>query len=140
MIFFFRLTINGSNFGNTTGTVSFRDADDGGASFIDALASQIVSWNDTEIVVEVPSNAGTGVVRVTHATDTTFADSSVLTITHSETNVTSGGNAYQVQHVNDNGSGGYTWEMFTDFFDDTEQPGARVAFEQALDCTFRWVA
>ena len=126
------LTITGSGFGATKGTVSFANADDGGGTFIDALDSE-VTWSDTSISVEVPADAGTGGVKVTHATDATDATSAVLTITHAEQNVITGGTAYQVQHVNDNGSGGYTWEMFTDFFDDTEHSGAKAAFEAALD-------
>ncbi len=130
-----QLTITGSDFGNTAGTVSFSDADDGGGSFIDALASEIVSWNNTSIVVEVPASAGTGLVRVTHNSDATSA-TFPLTISHAEINVippmgnTGFGNAYQVQHINDNGSGGYTWEMFTDFFNDT---AAKSDFEWAID-------
>ncbi|WP_303318928.1 T9SS type A sorting domain-containing protein [Flavivirga abyssicola] len=123
------LSITGSGFGANKGTVSFANADDGGATFIDALDSE-VTWSDTSIVVEVPANAGTGQVRVMHASDGTSATSTVLTITHAEQNVVSGGNSYQVQHVNDNGSGGYTWEMFTDFFNNTD---ARAAFENTID-------
>lgn len=126
------LTITGSGFGATKGTVSFANADDGGGTFIDALDSE-VTWSNTSISVDVPATAGTGAVRVTHATDATDATSAVLTITHAEQNVISGGTAYQIQHVNDNGSGGYTWEMFTDFFNDTEHSGAKAAFEAALD-------
>ncbi|WP_142784274.1 T9SS type A sorting domain-containing protein [Changchengzhania lutea] len=126
-----QLTISGSDFGNTKGKVSFRDADDGGASFIEALDSQVLSWNNTTIVVEVPSRAGTGEVRVIHATDATFDDSSqILTVTHSEINVIDGGIAYPTQHVNENGSGGYTWQMFTDFDANTD---AKNAFNRALD-------
>lgn len=41
--------IKGTGFGTDKGTVGFRYANDGGASFYDALASEIVSWNDTAI-------------------------------------------------------------------------------------------
>ncbi|GAA4966045.1 hypothetical protein GCM10023315_14040 [Algibacter aquimarinus] len=138
-----QLTITGSGFGATPGTIGFKNADDGGATLTSEimaprsptpLPSQIIQWDDNTIIVEVPSNAGTGTVTVFHNSDTTMAESSqTLTVTHAEINVISGGNAYQVQHVNDNGSGGYTWEMFTDFFNDTEFPGARAAFERVID-------
>ncbi|MFD1161558.1 T9SS type A sorting domain-containing protein [Hwangdonia seohaensis] len=140
------LTITGTGFGTAKGTIGFPNADDGGATLTSELlapdnspapipiASQIITWNDTTIEVEVPTEAGTGPVTVFHNSNATQATSSqTLTVTHAELNVVSAGNAYQVQHVNDNGSGGYTWEMFTDFFNDTEHPGAKAAFEAALD-------
>lgn len=138
-----QLTITGSGFGLVQGTIGFKNADDGGTTLTSEimapntptpLDSQIISWNDTTIIVEVPGNAGTGTVTVFHDSDTTSAESGqTLTITHAEQNVITGGNAYQVQHVNDNTSGGYTWEMFTDFFNDSEHPGAKAAFETALE-------
>ncbi|OYX24625.1 MAG: hypothetical protein B7Z06_08760, partial [Flavobacteriales bacterium 32-35-8] len=131
------LTINGSGFGSS-GTVSFADADDGGDSFIEALSTQIVSWSDTAIQVEIPSGAGTGKVRVNGASTFTSADD--LTIEYAETNVEfdpdgSGAQlarAYNVQHYGQSNNG-YTWSMQTDFFNDTEHPGARAAFERAFD-------
>lgn len=142
------LTITGSNFGTNQGKVKFRDANNGGASFTDALDSQVRVWNDNEIVVEVPSRAGTGTIRVENSSGELSPASSVLTILYSESNVESdpddrsgfGGlngpqprTAYQVQHINQNNSGGMTWEMQTDFFNDTEFPGAKGAVMRALD-------
>ena len=144
------LTISGSGFGSTQGKVGFSNADDGGATFIDALDTQVLTWSDTSITVEIPSEAGTGTIRVTHD-DTTFGVSAAtLTITYAELNVTFdpddetgqmppgpngplGFYAYQTRHINENASGGYTWEMQTDFFNDTEFPGAKADFETALD-------
>ncbi len=138
-----RLTITGSGFGSEKGTIGFKNADDGGVTLTTEimspsvptpLVSEIISWNDNTIVVEVPGNAGTGTVTVFHNSDNTSGESSeTLSITYAEQNIISGGNSYQVQHINDNGSGGYTWEMYTDFFNDTEHPGAKAAFEKALD-------
>ena len=138
------LTISGSGFGasqGASGKVSFANADDGGATFTDALGTQVLTWSDTEITVEIPSQAGTGKVRVTND-DTTTGDSAAdLTITYAQLNAVSdfysvGGAtdyAYETRHINENGSGGYTWEMHTPFFDDSEEPGAKAAFESALD-------
>ncbi|WP_198513439.1 T9SS type A sorting domain-containing protein [Confluentibacter lentus] len=139
------LTINGSGFGASPGTVSFADADDGGASFMDALTTQIVSWSNTTIQVEIPSGAGTGKVRVNGVSTFTSADD--LTIEYSETNVeydpdddtedtppgTNGPlerRAYNVQHIGGNAG---LWRMQTDFFNDTEHPGAKAAFERAIE-------
>ena len=125
------LTITGFGFGEVIGTVGFRDANDGGVSFIDALDSQIVSWNDTQIVVKVPRRAGTGNFRVTHNSDGTFGFySQVLTIPYAIINFETGGNAYISQHYDENGSGGYTWKMFTGF--DSNTP-ANESFVRALD-------
>ncbi|MFH4963563.1 T9SS type A sorting domain-containing protein [Gaetbulibacter sp. M235] len=134
-----QLTINGSGFGSS-GKVSFPDANNGGFLFTDALASQIVSWSDTQIVVEVPSDAGTGKFRVTNddsPTPLSRVASTDLTISYSESNIEydpgTGLQAYPLQHYDENGNGGYEWEMQTDFFNDTEHPGAKASFERAMD-------
>ncbi|GAL69632.1 IPT/TIG domain-containing protein [Jejuia pallidilutea] len=80
------LTITGSGFGNTQGKVEFRNADDGGGTLIAALDSQVVSWNDSQIIVEVPSFAGTGTIRVVDSNGDASPLSSVLTVLYSEAN------------------------------------------------------
>ncbi len=144
------LTISGLGFGGTKGKVGFSNADDGGATFVDALDSQVLTWSDTQITVEIPSSAGTGTIRVTHDDMTTGVSATTLTISYAQLNVPLdpddetgqmppglngplGLYAYQTRHVNDNASGGYTWELQTDFFNDSEFPGAKAAFETALD-------
>ena len=82
------LTITGSGFGdfiinNNHGYVSFKDADSGGSRWLSCLKSQIVSWSDTEIKVEVPSDSGSGSFRVTTADNTNFESSQLLTIPYS---------------------------------------------------------
>ncbi|WP_396602843.1 IPT/TIG domain-containing protein [Algibacter sp. R77976] len=72
------LTINGSNFGTIKGNVGFRNADNGGKSFIYALDAQVLSWEDTKITVEVPSEAGTGEIRITHNDGSNFTSSNTL--------------------------------------------------------------
>lgn len=126
------LTIDGlAGFGAVKGTVGFRDANDGGVSFIDALDSQIVSWTDTQIKVKVPKRAGSGNIRVIHNSDGNFGFSSqVLTIPYAIINVESGGNAFISQHYNENGIGGYTWKMFTGF--DSNTP-ANESFIRAFE-------
>ena len=119
------LTINGSNFGATKGKVGFSMADDGGVSFIEAIDTQVLSWSDTQIIVEVPSGAGTGPIQVTDSANDSAVSSTVLTVSFSEINIVSnqapsGPNsgmdvAYSTRHMDDNNSGGYTWQMFTGF-------------------------
>lgn len=139
------LTINGTDFGTTQGKVGFSDADLGGNdNYVDALNTQVTEWTNTQIKVEIPSGAGTGKIRVTHDDTNTIESATEITITYAETNVVyddddSGPNepkAYPVQHIGANGSGGYTWEMETNFFNDTEFAGAKAAFERAFD---NWV-
>ena len=62
--FFCILTINGSGFGatSTPSLITFKNADDGGATTISPIADQIVSWSNTQIQVKVPSKAGTGLL------------------------------------------------------------------------------
>ena len=64
------LTINGSGFGTTKGIVRFKNADTAGSTTIDALETQITSWTDTKIQVEVPGKAGSGDIEVEASTGT----------------------------------------------------------------------
>jgi hypothetical protein len=146
----------GTDFGATKGKVAFSNADDGGATFIDALDSQ-VTWSTTFITVEVPAEAGTGRIRVTNADSSSRISDIDLTITYAESNVvydeddrpndmppTNGPlepKAYQIQHINENGSGGYTFQMHTDFNANTL---AKESFERAFEkwrCTTKinWI-
>lgn len=144
------LTISGSGFGINKGKVGFSNADDGGDTFVFALDSQVLTWEVDEITVEIPTDAGTGPILVQDDTGANGFSNSDLIITYSETNaifdpdddsdnMPSGVNgplglyAYPVRHVSDNGNGGYTWQMETNFFNDVEFSGAKGDFENALD-------
>ena len=130
------LTINGSGFGATqsTSVVSFSNADDGGGTYIQPAPSQYVSWSDTQIKVKVPTKtsssgtAGTGNIQVTVGGSTGTSGSS-LTISYAELNVISSGIVYQTDHINGNGTGGYTWQMFTGF---DANANAKAAFTRAF--------
>jgi hypothetical protein len=130
------ITINGSGFGATAGTVQFANADDGGATFISALSTQIVSWNDSQIVVEVPDEAGTGQIQVLNSGSGSHTSAATLTIDYALINVSSDALssgtfvAYRTQHVDDNGSGGYTFQEHTDFAADSDPSGE---FESSID-------
>lgn len=129
------LSINGTGFGTGIGKVEFSNADDGGGTLIEPLATQLISWSDTLIEVEVPAEVGTGVVRVTHQFNGTL-DEANLSIPFSQTNVVSddlsSGTfiAYQTQHINLNLVGGYTWQMQTGFNINT---AAKESFIRAFD-------
>lgn len=103
------LTINGSGFGATKQNIGFADANDGGGTFVFALASQILSWNDSQITVLIPTRAGTGPIAIINSAGTAiiFQSSSNLNITYSQLNAnfdpddtgtTYGTHAYITQH------------------------------------------
>lgn len=118
-----QLTINGTGFGATqgSGVVEFSNADDGGATIsIQPLATEYISWSDGQIVVEVPSDAGTGNFEVIPDGDIAGTSPSSLTVSWAQLNVisdlASGTDvSYQTQHVDDNTLGGYTWTYNTSF-------------------------
>ncbi len=110
------LTIDGVGFGTAMGTVLFSDANSGGSSYFTALDTQVISWSDTQILVEVPSRAGTGTFRVVTSIGAFANSAAPLQIPYSEINFTTSGFAYPTQHVDDNGNGGYIWSMYTTFF------------------------
>lgn len=150
------VTITGSGFGtgpSATNFVEFRNADDGGATFIQPHSSQYVSWTNTQIQVRVPTRtngsgtAGTGQVRVTVASSNSLS-AQTLNITHGQLNVifpgspvTSTSVVYNTRHVNDNTAGGITWQMFTGF---DGNAAAKASFLRAIKtwtCTtyINWV-
>lgn len=128
------ITITGTGFGSVTGAVGFSNSDFGGFAFSDALESQIMSWSDTEIQVQVPDFAGTGEIRITREDATVITSSEELTIDYAhinaEVDVGLGQIAYPTQHVDTDGEGGYTWQMYTDFKNVT---GAEDAFNRAAE-------
>lgn len=65
------LTISGSGFGNQQGTVGFLTPDDGGRSYTHTYYN-IKSWTDTKIIVTVPSDAGSGRIKLKLPNQTTI--------------------------------------------------------------------
>lgn len=128
------LTISGSGFGSVKGSVGFRNADNGGSSFINAAESEVLTWSDNQITVHVPTDGGTGNIRVIDAEGGITESSAILTIRSSQINVTSNsGDVFQLQHYDDNSLGGYTLELESRFFNDSDNQGARADFEKAVE-------
>jgi hypothetical protein len=133
------LTISGSGFGTTrgTGTVEFRNADDGGTTFVQPQPADYVSWTDTQIQVRVPSYsttgspAGSGTVRVTTGGGLQTTSGAALTIPYAASNVQAQNTQTIVRpnHVNQNGEGGYTFRFEKGFADNQ---AASAAFQRAL--------
>jgi hypothetical protein len=121
------LTINGSGFGTTTGSVRFKNGDDGGATYMTADAADITSWSDTEIKIKAPSinaslkGAATGTIQVLTAANETVTSTSELTVTFSYTNVLYSGTKYSPKLSNDNGTGGLTFTLSTSICNTSDQ-------------------
>ncbi|HYF03713.1 MAG TPA: PKD domain-containing protein, partial [Patescibacteria group bacterium] len=127
---FTTLTINGSDFGNTVGTVEFRNADNGGTSYVPAPANHIQSWTNTQIRVWVPMEAGTGTIRITNSAGEQGVSTSILTIPYSHLNVTAqNGTRSVIDLVDSNTTGGYTFTMNSAFASNTS---AADAYRRAL--------
>lgn len=140
------LTITGTGFGASQGTsiVEFKNADDGGATYIQPHASQYLSWNNTQIVVQVPSRttsgtlttsgtAGTGVIRITTASGATVS-AQTLTVNYGHlnayySNTLTPQQIFNTRHVDLNGLNGITWQMFTGF---DALPAPKAAFQRAF--------
>ena len=122
------LTINGSNFGTNMGTVSFRDANSGGSSYYSTLDSQIISWSDSQIQVEVPWRAGTGTIRVTNSSAQSGTSTAALTIPYSLVNASTGTADFRATLPDDNGNGGFTFLYHTEF----DNSAAKTYFEEAF--------
>lgn len=126
------LTITGTGFGtggpNATMYVEFRNADDGGATYIQPLASEYISWSTTQIIVRIPTDAGTGTFRVRNG-GSTYNSATSLNVPYDLMNVISGGIAYKTDHINKT-AGGYVWQMFTGF--DANAP-AKASFTRSLE-------
>jgi hypothetical protein len=84
------ITITGTNFNSPQGTgfVAFRDADAGGASFLAPIASDYISWTNTQIVVKVPTSAGTGTIAVVNSDPASVVSSTSLTVPYNLINAT----------------------------------------------------
>lgn len=122
------LTITGINFGTTQGTVGFSNSNDGGASHVSAADSEIVSWSDTEIQVEIPYFAGTGSILVTNSDGESTEPNVDLSITYSHLNAVGSTAVYPSVLQDDNGNGGYTFQYHTDF----DTSSAKTYFEEAF--------
>jgi len=127
------LTINGSGFGTSKGTVGFSDADYGGSIYTNALDNQVLSWTDSQIQVEIPEIAGTGTFKVNTVSNGSIISSTNLTVDFAQINMTydlgSGPVDYPTQHVDLDGEGGITFTINQDFYNSA----AMQPFQRAMD-------
>jgi hypothetical protein len=138
------LTINGSGFGSTpsgSAAVFFDNPDDGtgGTPYSVAYNSPfIVSWADNQIVIRVPTKAGTGSFGVIDAAGNQVTASTPLNVLYSIiTSIPPSAPSYvkEVNNINANGSGGYTVVYSTNTAGggvDLNASGAKTTFQRAL--------
>lgn len=142
------LSISGANFGTDLGIVRFQNADDGGATTIEALETNIESWTDTEITIKVPSGAGSGAVEVetsagvTHTITGLEITHNYITGSYSDATIRDGKEVeYPIHHISDHNAneatstgnfenGAYLFNYHTDFDSNT---AAVSAFESGFD-------
>lgn len=131
------LTIRGQHFGVTrgTGSVQFRNADNGGADFIQASETDYIVWSDDEIQVRVPgknsanNTPGSGEIRVTTSRDTSVTSAQRFIIPFAASQVMYEQKTFMPRLVDANGEGGYTFYFNQDF---AQNQPARAAFTRAL--------
>jgi PKD repeat protein len=131
------LTINGSNFGfaRGSGKVGFKDANFGdGRYYYSPTQNSYKSWSNSKIEVYVPNRAGTGKVEVVNAGGDKGESTKDLEIEWSHTNLIYPLNGdtsfYEIDHVNDNAAGGYTWQLHPNFARNT---AAVASFTRSLE-------
>jgi len=133
------LTIDGDSFGPNRGSgfVEFRNADDGGATRVQARPADYLTWTDTRIQVRVPSAsstghpAGSGTVRVTTTGQVTAESAASLTVVYALTNVesTDGTLLQRPNHIALNPGGGITFRFGPNFAANT---ATTAAWQRAL--------
>ncbi len=131
------LNITGNNFGATQGTIFYRNADNGGGSWISSgVSSDNVSWSNTSVVNKIAQAAGTGFVRVQTAGGTNFDSNTSLTVPYSHLCINSdffnwgSSNRNKILLVNKNNAGGYTLKLSTSFNGNQNRV---ESFERALE-------
>ena len=132
------LTIRGTGFGSSrgTGSVQFRNADDGGASFIDISDVDYIFWTDNEIQVRIPgknsnnNTPGSGDFEVTNSSELAVTSTQKLVIEYAVSQVIYEDAYYSPRLVNANESGGYTFQFSANM--DQNAP-AKTAFTRALN-------
>ncbi|WP_276498535.1 T9SS type A sorting domain-containing protein [Pontibacter litorisediminis] len=110
------LTINGTGFGSSrgNGSVEFRNADDGGQTFVKPLPTEYISWTNTQIKMYIPSvmqdegTAGSGPIRVTTSDGSSFTSVGGITLEFAYSNIDFDDKSFRPVLTDQNGSGGYT--------------------------------
>lgn len=129
------INISGSGFGASAGTVFYKNADDGGATFTSSgVSSDNVSWTDANITNKVASRAGSGPINVNGS----FTSSNSLLVNYSHLAINSNFSGWgsttrqRFYLVNKNGTGGYTF-LYNTTSGFSTNTAARASFERSLN-------
>ena len=124
------LTITGSNFGSSPGSLWFRNANSTNPnSYVFTESSQIDSWSNTQIVVRVPINAGTGKIRIVNSSGVVQFSTNDLNVYY---HISSFGGAPEskfVRYIAPNSAGEVEYRFNSAFATNT---AAGDAFERAM--------
>ncbi|GAA4422754.1 hypothetical protein GCM10023188_00710 [Pontibacter saemangeumensis] len=132
------LTINGSGFGSTRGdgAVEFKNADDGGQTYVRPFASDYISWSDRQIKLHIPSTSedggtpGSGAIRVVTDAESSTTSSNPIIIEFAYSNIEFEGAPFQPILTNMDGLGGYTMRFAPSMVN--RQP-AQEGFRRAMN-------
>ncbi len=133
------LTIEGKGFkpSNDLGKVYFRDAGFPDSTvFNDAFIEDYIIYTDSLIKVYVPSilydsgnGAGSGKVKVENSLNGVATSDQPINVLFSVTNIREPDTAYRISFINQNGIGGYTFEMAIQL----ETEGAGPCIKKAVE-------
>lgn len=128
------LSISGSGFGTSgpsaSNKVLFPSADDGGSPvYFEAPLWTYQLWSDTLIELIVPTEAGTGNVRV-EVSGSTYQSDSILTIPYS---ISNNGNGNIRRMIGQNATNGQTWTFGNNMNSSMPNGIGDIPFEKALD-------
>ncbi|MCJ8165422.1 T9SS type A sorting domain-containing protein [Pontibacter sp. E15-1] len=132
------LTINGTGFGATrgSGAVEFKNADDGGQTFVRPLAVEYISWTDRQIKLFIPSTSedggtpGSGVIQVVTNADSKFSSVTPITIEFAYSNIDFEDSSFRPILVDKDGLGGYSIQFAPSMLN--RQP-AQEGFRRAMN-------
>ncbi len=130
------LTIVGRGFGNEIGNIRWTHADTTGSSrwtFTTGWQGYIQSWSDSEIVVKVPTDAGSGRISIiTAAGDSIESDKEIRILYNLMTPTTFYDYPRFPRHVHFDDSGGHIFH-----FDSSVPEEARQSFRRAVETWVR---
>lgn len=110
------LTINGTGFGSTRGdgAVEFKNADDGGQTYVRPLGAEYISWSDRQIKLRIPSTSeeggtpGSGQIRVVTDGESSTTSATPIIIEFAYSNIDFEETPFRPILTNMDGLGGYT--------------------------------
>lgn len=132
------LTVNGSGFGATRGegAVEFKNADDGGQTYVRPLALEYISWSDRQIKLYIPSTSedggtpGSGTLRVITNNGNSITSDRSLIIEFAYSNVNFDEKPFRPILTNMDGLGGYSIQFSPSI--QNRQP-AQEGFRRAMN-------